>query len=319
MDLDVISTEGMKPNDRLPYWNDKAANVIAPVVVEQVGDSTFDASLQTRKFGSFNLMHMRATPSYVRTNPDQFDPGMVNLTLLQRGKILSRTAGIDAELTASDMIIYDYEKPMEIQYPAGLDMFLLQLPRQAVMQQLPALRQLVGRRLCGSAAGVSVFSRFLIEVWNQFEEQVDHVWQDDVGSVIWPMLKMAYSNDLRALAHAEGPSAGRRAALTRIIDDRLCDPELSTEILAQSMGMSQRNVQILFAQIGTTPTGYIRNRRLDLAAHLFAGGAQANSVTEVCYGVGFGDLSTFCRSFRKRFGVAPSQYRLGLRSPRHRK
>ena len=33
------------------------------------------------------------------------------------------------------------------------------------------------------------------------------------------------------------------------------------------------------------------------------------SVTEVCYAVGFSDLSRFISKFKKRFGITPNKYK----------
>jgi len=77
-------------------------------------------------------------------------------------------------------------------------------------------------------------------------------------------------------------------------------------MLARRLGVSPRYVQMVFAGMATTASGYIRERRLEHAAQLLAGGRHA--ITDVAYQVGFADLSYFYRSFRKRYGISPKRY-----------
>ncbi|HYG68279.1 MAG TPA: helix-turn-helix transcriptional regulator, partial [Anaeromyxobacteraceae bacterium] len=62
------------------------------------------------------------------------------------------------------------------------------------------------------------------------------------------------------------------------------------------------------ALVGSPPHRYLTAVRLHRAATLLADGA---SVTETCYRVGFGSLSHFVNTFRRRLGVAPSLAKRG--------
>ena len=76
--------------------------------------------------------------------------------------------------------------------------------------------------------------------------------------------------------------------------------------------MTPRYVQKLFAGEGTTFSRYVLERRLDAAHAALSepapreGGAR-RSVSATAFDAGFGDLSYFIRTFRRRFGVPPSQ------------
>jgi len=97
------------------------------------------------------------------------------------------------------------------------------------------------------------------------------------------------------------------------VESDLTDPELDVHRLARRMGVSPRYVQMLFAELGTTPRAFIQERRLDLAARRLEREGLAITVTDVAYDVGFNDLSSFCRAFRRRFETSPRNYRSGAR------
>lgn len=114
----------------------------------------------------------------------------------------------------------------------------------------------------------------------------------------------------RALG-APSPAAGRQARLAAIkadVEACLGEREVSAAALAARHGISARYVQKLFEAEQTTFSAYVLGRRLDRARQLIAGEA-GRPISAIAYDVGFGDLSYFNRTFRRRFGMAPSRLR----------
>ncbi len=56
-----------------------------------------------------------------------------------------------------------------------------------------------------------------------------------------------------------------------------------------------------------TPAHYITNRRLEKAAELLQ--FSDKRVTDICFECGFNSLSTFSKSFSKKYNLAPSEYK----------
>ncbi len=94
-----------------------------------------------------------------------------------------------------------------------------------------------------------------------------------------------------------------------IIESRLSDPTLDVSEVAGALGFSVRYLQLLFAEVQTTPSRLILERRLEFAAERFRRGDKTCNVTEVALDAGFNDLSHFSRAFRSRFGVSPRMFR----------
>jgi transcriptional regulator GlxA family with amidase domain len=90
------------------------------------------------------------------------------------------------------------------------------------------------------------------------------------------------------------------------------DPSSLADFVAVS-GVSVRSLHAGFRHYkNTTPMGYLKAYRLDLARRDLAGAdANGRSVTEVALGCGFSHLSKFARDYRLRFGEAPSRTRSG--------
>jgi len=101
--------------------------------------------------------------------------------------------------------------------------------------------------------------------------------------------------------------------LSAIVRERMSDPEFGPEALARSMAVSRPHLnRKLLAIIGLRTNEFIRTMRLQRAAELLQ--AEAGSVSEIAYQVGFDHLSYFAHSFKKQFGDLPSQFRRNNKS-----
>jgi AraC-like DNA-binding protein len=93
------------------------------------------------------------------------------------------------------------------------------------------------------------------------------------------------------------------------IQKQLSDPSLSVSSLAQAFGVTSRHVHRIFAESGVTPSGYILDSRLSLAAARLRDAKGAANITQIAFDSGFGDSTSFSRAFRRRYGVSPRDYR----------
>lgn len=84
--------------------------------------------------------------------------------------------------------------------------------------------------------------------------------------------------------------------------------ELTAKYVAESLFISERQLMRITQKLyGTTFRQALLNKRLDVAAKLLS--ETGDSVTEISRKVGFHSISHFYRSFGKRFGLPPSEYR----------
>ncbi|WP_246070537.1 helix-turn-helix transcriptional regulator [Paenibacillus kobensis] len=91
------------------------------------------------------------------------------------------------------------------------------------------------------------------------------------------------------------------------IEENLFDHELSLEKVAAQMFVSKYHYSRIFQRyIGTGYKEYVINKRMQKAMSLLKKGYQ---VTEVCFAVGYNDLTHFARVFKKTFGGNPSTFR----------
>jgi AraC-like DNA-binding protein len=305
--LEELSTRGLAPRDRLPFWNEIAQRLIAPIRIEALGKAPFEASIARRRFRDFELISPSSSPARIYSAPDHERAAVLNIQVQHIGRSTNHTAGRTCRLEEGDFLVYDPSRPLWLTLEEPTQAIVLQLPLATVEEKLPHLRAMAGIRMRGTHGPGAIFSKVIRGAWAQIEAD-DGDWMEGLPDVIWPLLRMTFPEPASLVPD------DRRAILRRelfaVIDAELCDPDLDTHRIARRLGVSPRYVQILFAEMATTPTAFIRGRRLELAAQRLAGGG--DTITDVAFAVGFNDLSSFCRAFRQRFEVSARDYRAGL-------
>jgi len=92
-----------------------------------------------------------------------------------------------------------------------------------------------------------------------------------------------------------------------VLDEQYRDPP-SVAQLAESVGLSTSRLAHLFRrEMGMSIQSYIVERRLQMAAMLIV--QSHERISQIAYSVGFGDVSNFNHSFKRRFNMSPRQYR----------
>lgn len=81
--------------------------------------------------------------------------------------------------------------------------------------------------------------------------------------------------------------------------------------IANMLNISDRYLYNLFIEHeGTAPKKYLNKLRLDRACIMLREGKY--SITEIAVSIGFGDVLTFSRFFKKSIGILPSEYKKNL-------
>ncbi len=114
----------------------------------------------------------------------------------------------------------------------------------------------------------------------------------------------------RKRTEPRGIRAARLGAILQEIERRSSDPNLSAATVAQRLGITPRYVHLLLEDTGGSFTFHVLQRRLEKAAALLCDPRwHMRRIAEVAVEAGFTDLSYFNRSFRRRYGVTPSEIR----------
>ena len=138
---------------------------------------------------------------------------------------------------------------------------------------------------------------------------------DELALRIIERVIAAMTGDRQAPAAPTGRETRRVIEAIRLVESDAARP-LELKEMAAVAGMSKYHFLRVFRRLtGMTPHRYLISARLRRAALALA--SSRRPVIAVALDAGFGDLSTFNKTFRAAFGLTPTQYR-ELRGPRRK-
>jgi len=211
-----------------------------------------------------------------------------------------------SELSASDIAVLDSSAEYTIDAYGDLDALWVRVPRYRLEGRLSAPRAVMAQRISGDNGLGAVTAQLLRSAYDQALSMND-AQALRLSNAILDLLSMCLS-----VPASEG-GARSNTLLRRLqnyIESRLDDPGLSLDQIARANSISVRYLNKLFAREGVSTARWIRMRRLEQCrADLEATNKREQSISEIAYRYGFGDISSFNRAFKRQYGVNPRSLR----------
>jgi AraC-like DNA-binding protein len=152
--------------------------------------------------------------------------------------------------------------------------------------------------------GTQLLLERLFRSFTQSDPDRDLAIDFGVSELVMRMLRHQGREFLLSNSRQDPEQNGIQASLA-LIEKQLSQP-LDIDQLCKSACMSRSRFYCEFKKkIGCTPAELQQQLRLRKAAERLADG---ESVTQVCFDLGYANLSHFSRRFQKQFGKSPSHY-----------
>jgi AraC-like DNA-binding protein len=124
-------------------------------------------------------------------------------------------------------------------------------------------------------------------------------------------MALGATRDAAEIAAGRGLRAARLRAIKADIAQHLAE-EVTADALSARHGVSPRYIRSLFEGENTSLSQFVLAQRLIRVHRMLADPRYASrTISDMAFAIGFGDISTFNREFRRRFGVTPSDVRHG--------
>ena len=182
-----------------------------------------------------------------------------------------------------------------------------------------ALAPLVGNDVAGKAMQVipshcealrlvTNYAGILRQGSAQMTPELRHLVSIHVHDLI--AMALGATRDGLAIAEGRGLRAARLRAIKADILANLGNSDLTVNAVALRQHVTPRYVQMLFQAEGVTFSEFVLGQRLTRVYHgLRDPRFRLTSISGIAFAAGFGELSYFNRTFRRRFGMSPSELR----------
>lgn len=308
---------------RRETWRDLLRDHFVSLDVDVERDcGRFDGAVRSGFLGHLKVSGVRSvdqdvsrTQQLLRRDGERY----FQVCLVRRGEARAVQDGHEATLRPGDFVVYETERPFHWWLRSGAasphwDLAVFTWPRDTIQLSDSESASLTCRTLDGGGGITGVLSRMLTDLLVEkpaVSEGGGARMADEIGDLVATIATEAHGLG----ADAADRHAGLLRQIDAYIDERLGDPDLSPERVAQAHFVSTRQLQRLFARRGQTVSQVVRRQRLERCRRdlLTLRGGDA-TLTEICVRWGFTDLAVFSRAFREAYGTSPTAYRARARA-----
>lgn len=215
------------------------------------------------------------------------------------------------EIRSGDLLLLDNRKPFTVSIPhPGTTTLSALLPRHRLVPLLPDPDRCMHVNLAGADNGLGQMARGMFQQLFASLKQLDLMGQRLAVDHLLALLGAAANSASPPQRH-RGESIQRAlfVAISHHIDACLTDSSMNATSVARRFRISSRYLHKLFETHEQSFAQTVIDRRLKRFVHLLVHSSRETTIAETAFQCGFGDLSHFCRIFRRAFGVSPREYR----------
>lgn len=304
--MQTISTGDVPARERLSYLHDYVSAHIAGLRFRPGDADGFRFHLATEQLGEDTLLARTRYSAVAGARSDLLGDGRGNYVLsIHDTDYEVEAGGRSWTVRAGDVVIVDESERYGFRLP-GTGSRLVALDRARLAAAAPLVASRPAHHFGSGTPRAALLSGYIDLLLATPRDGNGAMLADHVYALVASMLQSGERS-----APPRGGIAGARLSLIKAdIEKSLGNPALSVSAVARRQGLTPRYVQQLFARDETSFSDFVRERRLDRALERLRDGACLDtSIAALAFDCGFGDLSSFNRAFRKRFGATPSDIR----------
>jgi AraC-like DNA-binding protein len=310
-----FSTDDFSERERLTAWREIFGRTVCRLDIEPLAGPRFQAESTVYALPGIGVLSGSCSGVDLTHSRELIvDDDLSFMTGSMRSWTASQL-GRSPTLGPGDGVLMSNAEVGSMLLPAAQHFVTFKVPVSAIAPFVPDVGALIARRIPRETEALRLLVRYLDVLQNEGTLKsaelrrlaVTHVY--DLFA-----LALGTTRDAGEVANGRGLRAARLLAIKGDIDTRLGESDLSVNAIAAAHDVTPRYVQMLFERQGTTFSEYLLARRLDRAHRMLESPRFVGlTITAIAFEVGFNDLSYFNRSFRRRFGSAPSDVRAATR------
>ena len=311
-----FSTDQFAPHQRIAAWRELFGRSMARLDFAPPPDAALIAQAELQSFPGFSLVSMASTELRYQKPANLINSDDLILTIVDSGYWTGSQFDREVHLRSGGAVLCANGEVAAGAVRGRRIMF--RVPREVIAPLVSDVMALVSRPIPREQYALQLLRHYLRGV--QHDEMLATAEQQRLATThVYDLLALTLEGTRDAVKLAEG--RGLRVAQLRAIKDdiarNLADGDVSIGAVALRHQVTPRYVQMLFEPEGTTFTDYVLGARLAHAHRVLSDPRRAgDKVASIASDAGFGDLPSFYRAFRRRYGQSPVDVRAQARGAR---
>jgi AraC-like DNA-binding protein len=309
-----IFHQGLAKGPAYEAWREGICRGFCRLDVGPAGHDYIDCHNEFVLLHAIAIATPRGSSARFARTRDLLDDGCDDLVLISatRGSVHVTQGNKTIELTAGQMCLTEMNIVGAVDLDQTGGFTTTRFPRHLLSQVAPSVETQLARTL-GHDRALSVMIERYSSLCSEVAGQLDPLGQKTAAQHLTDLVGhfIGTAAEQKDLVEQRGVSTARLNLMKADALRNLDNSNLTIETVARANGLSKRQAQRMFASSGTTFTEYVLEQRLLLSRQLLLHEqARHRKVSDIAFTVGFNDLSYFHRSFKRRFGVTPSDVQM---------
>jgi AraC-like DNA-binding protein len=306
----IITTAGMPPRDAFEYWYDVACAKIIKHEAKPLDRTNFHAELTGGALADLWVFNFKLAPVTVWSSGDGDD-----LFLVLSSSCLVEASEDRFEADSKSLLLLDGREKSLTRHlgcqlsnivSVSVEQMSMRIPRTALTQRIPVGKEVINRPLPirGDTGLLARFIRMIVKSGpSTLSPQLRLTVRDHALDLVASMV----GNLIGATPQLDSPRQIMLRKVRAVIENQLRNPAADRASIVAATGFSERHLNRLLAQEGTSITELLRKRRLAKCREAIE---QSNrSINDIANEFSF-ETTNFARDFKREFGLTPREARL---------
>ena len=303
----TLSTATVAIGDRVDWWRDQVRKLFGTDhCISPLGSDPFSFELAVESTETMRLVSISGSAHEAISRGHQ-GPPKVMVRLQTQGHITLRAEGCEAQVSPDTVTLLPLRGVNSLTFHDSFQHVSFLVPEEAMAAVFPEWNRMALVPLDATRGLTALFADHMRslaahpEVLTQPGASVDDFTLGLLGAVLNSRFDAVTppSSRLRAYHLERAKRFARR---------HLCDPGLDVAMIAGGIGVSVRYLHRLFSDEPVPIMRWVQQQRLACCREMLARDPR-RSVCDIAHALGFSDHAHFTRSFRKAFGLSPSDAR----------
>lgn len=294
--------------DRLEAWREIIGRAVMKVEIEPIPDTQFASDITLRLLPDLCMSSGTTTGMQYRRPRALIDNDDLIMHISLRGGFRAHQREFD--LGKGQAVLMSSEQTGLVSF-LDESYLIFRMPLRVMSPMVGDLNGVLYRQISKDTEALQLLVKYaeaIHEMPALGEPDVRHLAAAHIRDLV--ALTLGATHETTEIANGRGLRAARLRAIKADINDHVGRPDLSIGEIALRQRVTPRYIQMLFETEGTTFSEFVLNARLLRAHRILTDPRLGNRpIISVALDAGFGDLSYFNRTFRRRFGDTPSAVR----------